>query len=290
MRADRASAGPRFTYLFRENAGLFTIYAARSFRGPVRWENLDAGFSLRSCRESRDRGRRTVSFGAHAAGAPRRRRSRPRSPPRRVPRQERGRSRPRGDGGARSRARDGGSVRRDLARRDAPRHRWLRGLSSSSHDERGPRRHAHRARRRRRADRRPRDRRRRLRSEALQPARAPRPRARGATSHEEGRVSAGARAHRGRRALDRRARPRDLPRPEAHHAHVVRVPLARRARPSRGGDHRPRRARDPAQGRHLRSRRRSLARQKLEKDPKDPKLIKTIRGIGYVLVRPADRS
>lgn len=34
----------------------------------------------------------------------------------------------------------------------------------------------------------------------------------------------------------------------------------------------------------------SHLRQKLEKDPKDPKLIKTIRGIGYVLVRPADRS
>ena len=30
----------------------------------------------------------------------------------------------------------------------------------------------------------------------------------------------------------------------------------------------------------------SHLRQKLEKDPREPKLIKTIRGIGYVLVRP----
>ena len=31
----------------------------------------------------------------------------------------------------------------------------------------------------------------------------------------------------------------------------------------------------------------SRLRQKLEEDPKDPRLIKTVRGVGYVLTRPS---
>ena len=31
----------------------------------------------------------------------------------------------------------------------------------------------------------------------------------------------------------------------------------------------------------------SRLRQKLEEDPKEPRLIKTVRGVGYVLSRPA---
>ena len=31
----------------------------------------------------------------------------------------------------------------------------------------------------------------------------------------------------------------------------------------------------------------SRLRQKLEEDPKDPRLIKTVRGVGYVLARPS---
>jgi DNA-binding response OmpR family regulator len=31
----------------------------------------------------------------------------------------------------------------------------------------------------------------------------------------------------------------------------------------------------------------SRLRQKLEEDPKEPQIIKTVRGVGYVLARPA---
>ena len=78
-------------------------------------------------------------------------------------------------------------------------------------------------------------------------------------------------------------------------AHVVRVPPPRRARPPRGGDRPARGARQRAQGGRTTTRRSTvrststsaICARSSATTAREPKMIRTVRGVGYVLVRPA---